>query len=58
MKKTKQKCDDRSGLFLPAGIFIGMGVGFIMNQLVGGLFVGLGVGFLFMAIFSSKKNKC
>ena len=53
MKKSKK--DDRSGLFIPAGIFLGMGVGFVIDQLVGGLFIGLGLGFLGMAL--AKKNK-
>ncbi len=47
MRKTK---DDRSGLFVPAGLFIGMGLGFFLDQLVGGIFVGLGAGFLAMAL--------
>lgn len=50
MAKSKKENDDRSGLFIPAGIFLGMGIGFIINQLVGGLFVGLGLGFFAMAI--------
>ncbi len=59
MKKFK-KCnedDDRSGLFIPAGIFIGMGVGFMTDQLVGGLFLGMGFGFLGMAISRIKEKK-
>jgi len=47
MKKTHE---DRSGLFVPAGLFIGMGLGFFLDQLVGGIFVGLGAGFLAMAL--------
>ncbi|MBW3020807.1 hypothetical protein KY334_05905 [Candidatus Woesearchaeota archaeon] len=63
MKQTKQKCDktkcdNPAGLFIPAGIFIGMGVGFIINELVGGLFLGLGAGFLLMAITGFKKKLC
>jgi hypothetical protein len=48
--KTKQKNDDRSGLFIPAGLFIGMGAGFFLNNVVAGLFVGLGLGFFGMAV--------
>ena len=55
--KKKKKEDDRSGLFIPAGLFIGMGVGFIIDQLVGGLFLGLGLGFLCMALTKIKKKK-
>ena len=39
-----------SGVFIPAGLLIGMGVGFLIGHLVAGLFIGLGAGFLIMAI--------
>jgi len=54
---AKNKKDDRSGLFIPAGLFIGMGIGFLTDHLVPGMFIGLGAGFLLMAlqkIFSKK----
>ena len=57
MKKFKKWGeDDRSGLFIPAGLFIGMGIGFIINQLVGGIFLGLGLGFFGMALTRKKKT--
>lgn len=37
-----------TGLAIPAGLFIGMGVGFLIDNLVGGLFIGLGGGFAAM----------
>jgi len=46
-----------SGLFIPAGIFIGMGVGFITDELVAGLFIGLGVGFVVAAIVRWKTGE-
>lgn len=55
-KRTKQK--EKGSLFIPAGLFIGMGFGFLYNLLVEGLFLGLGTGFLIFAItqlFSKKK---
>lgn len=57
-KKEKHK-EEMGGLFIPAGLFVGMGLGFLFNQLVAGMFIGLGVGFLFFAIASlfSKKKK-
>jgi len=55
LSESPMKKDDRSGLFIPAGLFIGMGVGFIIGQLVGGLMLGLGLGFLGMAITKMKK---
>ena len=39
-----------AGLFIPAGLFIGMGIGWIFGYLVQGMFIGLGVGFLALAI--------
>ncbi len=39
-----------SGLFIPAGLFIGTGIGWALGHLVQGLFIGLGAGFLAMAI--------
>lgn len=44
------KREDSSGLFIPGGLFIGMGIGFLIGELVAGLFIGLGAGFLLMAI--------
>lgn len=50
-----------SGALVPAGLLIGMGVGFLINQLVAGLFIGLGVGILAMTIaefvVKSKSKK-
>ena len=54
-EETKQKWG-ASGLFIPAGLFIGMGVGWALGYLVQGLFVGLGVGLLGMAIARLKIN--
>lgn len=37
-------------LFIPAGLFIGMGFGLYQNNLPMWLFVGMGVGFLLFAL--------
>lgn len=47
---TRDRSDGWSGLFIPAGLFIGLGIGFIVGQVVGGVLLGLGAGFLGMAI--------
>ena len=47
-KQNKKMKSDRSGLAIPAGLFIGMGIGFITGQLVGFMMIGLGAGFLVM----------
>ena len=44
------------GLFIPAGLFIGMGIGWALGYLVQGLFIGLGVGFVAMAIVRLKAH--
>ncbi|UCE98546.1 MAG: hypothetical protein JSV74_00920 [Dehalococcoidia bacterium] len=39
-----------TGVAIPAGILIGLGIGFLMDDIVPGILIGLGVGFLFMMI--------
>jgi len=48
---------ESSGLFIPAGLFIGMGIGWALGYLVQGLFIGLGAGFLVMGIARLKSGK-
>ena len=52
MKKSvkKDKKEDAAGLFIPGGLILGMGIGFLVDQLVAGLFIGLGAGFILMAL--------
>lgn len=47
-KKNKRK--GASALFIPGGLFIGMGIGWALGYLVQGMFIGLGLGFLAFAI--------
>lgn len=49
-KDKECKCSSASGLFIPAGLFVGMGIGFLTNNLVAGIFVGLGAGFVLMGV--------
>jgi uncharacterized membrane protein len=53
---VKKKNDDRSGLFIPAGLFLGMGVGFLFDQLTAGMFIGMGAGFVAMTIVKVMKK--
>lgn len=55
-EKKKEK-KDIAALFIPAGLFIGMGLGFLYNQLVAGMFIGLGVGFVLTAVGYLLKKK-
>lgn len=45
----KSKAKTAGGLLIPAGLFIGMGIGWALDYMVQGLFIGLGVGFLLYA---------
>ena len=47
---------ENSGLFIPAGLFIGMGLGWALGYLVQGLLIGLGVGFLLMALIRMRSG--
>ena len=54
------KKDSPSGVLVPGGLLLGMGVGFLTGNLLAGLFIGLGGGLLLMAIvelvLNNKKN--
>ena len=39
-----------TGVAIPAGVLIGLGVGFLIDNIPAGLFLGLGGGFLVMMI--------
>ncbi len=39
-----------TGVAIPAGVFIGLGIGFLIGNIAAGLFLGLGGGFLVMFI--------
>jgi hypothetical protein len=60
-KKATEKEDDgikkAAGIFIPAGLFIGMGIGWIFDYLVQGLLIGLGAGFLALAIATFVERK-
>ena len=45
------------GVAIPAGLFIGLGVGFLVGNIVAGLFIGLGGGFLVMLIVRIKLGE-
>jgi len=44
-------------LFVPAGIFIGLGIGLLAKDLAGGLFVGMGAGFFGFALTEILHRK-
>ena len=57
MAKKENKFDKASGVIFVGCMFIGMGVGFLLNHLVVRLFVGMGVGFLGMGIVYLVSKK-
>ncbi len=46
-KKEKNR---RGDIFIPAGLFLGFGIGFALKNIPAGIFVGFGVGFAAFAI--------
>jgi hypothetical protein len=55
----EKKKDNRGfgALFIPAGIFIGMGLGFLLGNFAAWMFLGFGLGFLGFAITFVIKKK-
>ena len=50
VSKQPKKQKGVSGVAIPAGLFIGMGVGFLIDNITACLFIGLGGGFIGMII--------
>ncbi len=44
------------GVCIPAGLFIGMGIGWALGNMVSGMFIGLGAGFLGMVLVRLKTG--
>jgi len=55
MSKEKRK-EDNAGIFVPAGVLIGLGIGMAFNQTAAGVLIGLGCGFLLMALVKLFKK--
>ncbi len=51
-EQPKKRKSVVSGLAIPAGLFIGLGVGFLVDDIVGALLIGLGCGFLLVLILN------
>ncbi|MFC1866279.1 hypothetical protein ACFLYB_06170 [Chloroflexota bacterium] len=39
-----------TGVAIPAGLLLGLGIGFLVDNIVPGILIGLGIGFFFMMI--------
>lgn len=53
----RKRNKDPSGLAIPAGLFIGMGIGFLTGNFIPWMFIGLGVGFLVMLLAQFNKKR-
>ena len=52
-----KKKEDNSGLFVPAGLFIGLGLGALVGEWTAGVLLGLGAGFAAMAVMKNWGKK-
>jgi uncharacterized membrane protein len=49
-KKRVEKKEHPAEILIPAGVLIGLGLGFLFSRIVEGILIGLGTGFLLLAI--------
>lgn len=56
MAKAKKK-EDIDGIFVAAGLMIGLGLGFLIGNLVAWTIIGLGAGLLTMALMKKISQK-
>jgi F0F1-type ATP synthase assembly protein I len=49
-EQPKKRQSGVTGVAIPAGLLIGIGVGFLVDEIVAGTMIGLGCGFLLMLI--------
>ena len=49
-EQPKKRKSGVTGVAIPAGLLIGIGVGFLVDEIVAGTMIGLGCGFLLMII--------
>lgn len=53
---AREKKSDNASLFIPAGLFLGFGLGFVFDNIPAGIFGGLGVGFFLFAVVKVLKG--
>ena len=57
MAKKENKNKSPGALFIPAGVLLGFGFGFVFGNIPAGMFIGLGAGFVAFAIAEFFKKK-
>jgi hypothetical protein len=55
-EKRREERRKSGALFIPAGLFIGFGLGFLTGSVPAGMFLGLGAGFLLFAFVSITRK--
>ena len=56
-KRNKDKKSEPAALFIPAGVLIGIGMGFAYDNVPAGTMIGLGAGFLVMAVIMLLRKR-
>jgi len=56
MVNENSKLNDAGSLFIPAGIFLGAGLGFLLGNFTAWLFLGFGAGFVAFALTNAVKK--
>lgn len=54
IKKQASKNKSRVGLFIPGGIFLGLGLGLLLDNLAAWMFLGMAAGFIALALTKDK----
>jgi len=57
MAKKEKLPDKGEGAFIPGGVLLGLGLGFLTGNIPAGLFIGLGAGFILYAIVRVMRHK-
>lgn len=53
-KKHDEKIKSRVGLFIPGGIFLGLGLGMLLNNVAAWMFLGMAAGFIALALTKDR----
>lgn len=57
MATPENEINKTGGLMIAGGLFIGMGIGFLLGKLTAGMFIGLGAGLVVAAIYRAMSKR-